>query len=79
MSQINNLKTFTGVLNHELIHAFHISQGLRLMMGYSYSNYTERIAYEYTYSIGLSSYSEFNKYIPPPYAPIMPPYLIPLP
>lgn len=79
MSRYTDLTYFKGVLNHELIHAYHISQGIRLRDINSFKGYTERIAYEYSYSIGQASWQQVNIYYPGPHTYTMPPYLIPLP
>lgn len=76
MSRISDFRRFTTVLNHELIHAYHYSQGLLLLRGFN--NYTEHVAYSYYSSIGYSANRMYDYFTP--IAPAnLPPYLIPLP
>jgi RHS repeat-associated protein len=79
MSRFDDFFKFVGVLNHELIHAYHFSQGLHLGFGSGFRAYTERVAYEYGAGIGINPMSQALKWVPPPYAPIKPSYLVPLP
>ena len=79
MSRISDPYIFTGTLNHELIHAFHYSKGLNLLMGSSFNDYTERIAYQYSVSIGLNTINMINRYSPTIFSTILPPKLLTLP
>jgi RHS repeat-associated protein len=78
MSRYADLTYFKGILNHELIHSYHISKGL-MSWGLSYKDYTERIAYEYSLRIGQANWQKVHSFNPGPRSYIMPPYLIPIP
>ncbi len=72
MSRISDLREFTAALNHELIHSFHISRGLTMLGG----KWSEYVATQYSLSVGYGNPSKliFGR----PWAPQLPPNLIPL-
>ena len=77
MSRYADIKYFSGILNHELIHAYHISLGLPQAMNMrSFKNYTEHCAYQYMYDVGIESVNRALIY-PTVRSIIMPPNLLP--
>ncbi len=74
MSQFSSLYDFSVTLNHELIHAFHIMK----VPGYGsvkFKNYTESVAYTYSYKYGVAPFRSIIKYGPP--QPLIPGITIP--
>ena len=77
MSRIPSDYVFRGTINHELYHAYHISLGLSSRSMGNFQSYTEKLAWDYSHSIGLDLNGQHLRYTIAPHFDIhTPPNLI---